>query len=118
MSTKPLIGVNLDYRSARKDSSAYCFLHAGYCNSLDKAGAVPLLIPPMADENDMRRVLDLLDGVLFIGGADLDCRRDGYMLHPSMRMLDSYREDFDRRLMNMVASAACPSWASAAECNY
>jgi putative glutamine amidotransferase len=108
MSQKPLIGVNLDYRSARKDSSAFYFLHAGYCNSLSKAGAIPMLIPPMDDEGDMRRVLDLLDGVLFIGGADLDCRHDGYMLHPSMRVLDPYREDFDRRLMHMVGERRMP----------
>ncbi len=108
MATKPLIGVNVDYRSARKDSPAYCFLHAGYCNSLIKSGAVPMLIPPLDDEADMRRVLDLLDGMLFIGGADLDCRQDGFMLHPSMRVLDPRREGFDRRLMNMVAARRMP----------
>ena len=108
MATKPLIGVNVDYRSARKDSPAYCFLHAGYCNSLIKANAVPMLIPPLDDEADMRRVLDLLDGMLLIGGADLDCRQDGFMLHPSMRVLDPRRENFDRRLMNMVAERRMP----------
>ena len=77
MAAKPLIGINVDYRSARKDSPAYCFLHAGYCNSLIKAGAVPMMIPPLDDEADMRRILDLLDGMLFIGGADLDCRTTG-----------------------------------------
>jgi putative glutamine amidotransferase len=109
MSTKPLIGVNVDYRSARKDSSAYCFLHAGYCESLIRAGAVPLLIPPLDDEDDLTRVLDMLAGVLFIGGADLDCRRDGYMLHPSMRLLDPRREDFDRRLMRLVGERRMPT---------
>ena len=108
MAAKPLIGVNVDYRSARKDSSAYCFLHAGYCDSLLKAGAVPLLIPPLDDEADIQRLLDLLDGVLLIGGADLDCRHDGYMLHPSLRLLDPRREDFDRRLMHMVAERRMP----------
>jgi putative glutamine amidotransferase len=108
MSEKPLIGVNLDYRSARKDSSAYCFLHAGYSHALIKSGAVPILIPPMTDEDDLRRILNLLDGVLFIGGTDLDCRRDGYMLHPSMRLLEPRREDFDRRLMGLAAERLMP----------
>ena len=49
-----------------------------------------------------------LDGVLLIGGADLDCRRDGYMLHPSMRLLDARREDFDRRLMSLIAERRMP----------
>jgi putative glutamine amidotransferase len=108
MTSKPLIGVNVDYRSARKDSPAYCFLQAGYCDSLIKAGAIPLLIPPLGDEADVRRVLDMLDGILLIGGADLDCRRDGYMLHPSMRVLDPHREDFDRELMQLAAERRMP----------
>jgi len=108
MASKPLIGVNVDSRSARKDSPAYCFLHAGYCNSLLKAGSVPMPIQPMDDEDDIRRVVDLLDGLLFIGGADLDCRRDGYMLHPSMRVMDARREEFDRRLMGMAAERRMP----------
>jgi putative glutamine amidotransferase len=108
MAAKPMIGVNVDYRSARKDSPAYCFLHAGYCDALMKAGAVPMLLPPLADEDDIQRVLDLLSGVLMIGGADLDCRRDGYMLHPSMRLLDPRREDFDRQLMQSVAQRRIP----------
>ena len=64
MATKPLIGVNVDYRSARKDSPAYCFLQAGYCNSLIKAGAVPMLIPPLDEDEDIQRVLNLCDGIL------------------------------------------------------
>ncbi len=108
MSVKPMIGVNVDYRSARKDSPAYCFIHAGYCNSIIRAGAVPVMLPPMDDAEDMERVLNMLDGVLFVGGADLDCRRDGYMLHPSMRLLDVRRENFDRHLMDMVADRRMP----------
>jgi putative glutamine amidotransferase len=105
---KPLIGVNVEYRSSKKNSPAFCFLPAGYCEALIKAGAVPMLLTPMDDEADMRRVLNLLDGMLFIGGADLDCRIDGFMLHPSMRLLEPRRENFDRRLMGLVAERRLP----------
>jgi putative glutamine amidotransferase len=108
MAPRPAIGVTTDQRSARKDSPAFCFLPAGYCNSLVKAGAIPVLIPPLDDENDIQRVLNMLDGLVFIGGGDLDCRRDGYMLHPSMRLMDPHREDFDRRLMNLAAERRMP----------
>jgi putative glutamine amidotransferase len=108
MSVKPLIGVNVDYRSARKDSSAFCYIHAGYCNSLVKAGAIPVLLPPQIELADLRRVLETLDGLLLIGGADLDCRRDGYMLHPAMRLMDARREDFDRALVGIAAERRMP----------
>jgi putative glutamine amidotransferase len=108
MTAKPLIGVNVDYRSARKDSPADCFIHAGYYDALLKAGAVPLLIPPLSDEDDVRRVLDILGGLLLVGGADLDCRRDGYMLHPSMRLLDARREESDRQMVSLAAERRLP----------
>jgi putative glutamine amidotransferase len=108
MAAKPTIGVTMDYRSSKKDAPAYCFLPAGYCNSLSKAGAIPILLPPMDDESDMCRVLNMFDGLLFTGGADLDCRRDGYMLHPSMRILDPRREDFERKLMDLAAERHMP----------
>lgn len=107
--SKPLVGVNVDYRSARKDSPPYIFLHAGYFNSLIKAEAVPMLIPPLNDETDLQRILDMLDGMLFVGGADLDCRQDGFMRHPSMRLLDPRRETSDRRLMQLVAKRRMPA---------
>ncbi|MBN1395801.1 MAG: gamma-glutamyl-gamma-aminobutyrate hydrolase family protein [Pirellulales bacterium] len=108
MAAKPFIGVNMDYRSAKRDSSAYCYIHAGYCKSLVAVGAVPVLLPPMIERADLPRILEHLDGLLFIGGADLDCRRDGYLLHPSMRIMEHSREEFDRELMNLAAERRMP----------
>ncbi len=108
MDCKPLIGVNADFRSARKDSPAVSFLSAGYYDSLTKAGAVPVVIPPLKDEEDLNRVLDALDGVVLCGGADLDPEYDGFMRHPSVRLLDKRRETFDRMLMRLVADRRMP----------
>jgi putative glutamine amidotransferase len=108
MNVKPLIGLNADFRSAKKDSPAFSFICAGYYDALVKAGAIPLIIPPLTDASDMNRVLDLLDGIVMVGGADLDSRRDGFMLHPSMRMLDPRREECDRQLMRLVAERRLP----------
>lgn len=105
---KPLIGLNADYRAAKKDSPAFSFICAGYYDSIVRAGGVPLVVPPLADDADLNRLLDLLDGVVLVGGADLDPRRDGFMLHPSIRMLDPRRETFDRRLMKMVSDRRLP----------
>lgn len=108
MRSKPLIGLNADYRSAKKDSPAYSYVCAGYYDALVAAGAIPLVLPPVADEDDLNRVLDLLDGMLLVGGADLDPRRDGFMLHPSVRPLEARREDYDRMLMRLVSERRMP----------
>ena len=111
MNAKPMIGINADYRAAKKDSPAFSFVQAAYYDAIVKAGAIPVMIPPLAEEADLNRVLDQLDGVVMIGGSDLDPRRDGFMLHPSIRMLDSRREDFDRMLMGTISRRKMPALA-------
>jgi putative glutamine amidotransferase len=108
MARKPLIGLNAEYRSSRKDSPAYTYITAGYYNAIIKVGAIPVIVPPLVDEADMNRVLDQLDGMVMVGGGDLDPRIDGYMLHPSMRLLDARRETFDRKLMHLIARRRMP----------
>ncbi|MBI3837486.1 MAG: gamma-glutamyl-gamma-aminobutyrate hydrolase family protein [Planctomycetia bacterium] len=108
MRSKPLIGLNADYRAAKKDSPAFTFVCAGYYDCIMEAGGVPVILPPTENEADLNRLLDLLDGMVLVGGADLDPRRDGYMLHPSVRLLDDRRENFDRRLMRLIAKRRVP----------
>lgn len=108
MKPKPLIGVNADFRATRKDAPAFSYLCAGYCDSLMKVDAVPMVIPLLEEEDEIGRVLDLLDGLVMIGGGDLDPRRDGYMIHPSVRMLDPRREEFDRTLIRLAARRRLP----------
>jgi putative glutamine amidotransferase len=108
MRSKPWIGLNADYRAAKKDSPAFTFVCAGYYECIMEAGGVPLILPPMENETDLNRLLDLVDGMVLVGGADLDPRRDGFMLHPSVRLLDERREDFDRRLMRAIAKRRIP----------
>jgi len=108
MDCKPLIGVSADYRSARKDAPAFAFLAAGYFDSISRAGAIPVVIPPLEKAADISRVLELLQGVVLGGGADLDPRNDGFMPHPSLRLLDPRREWFDRALMRLIAERRMP----------
>ncbi len=108
MTYKPLIGINADYRSANRQTPAYSFVSAGYFDSIKAAGAVPVIIPPLDDIESIQSLLDVLQGVLLIGGADLDPRRDGFMLHHSVRLLDPVRENSDRMLMDEIAERRMP----------
>lgn len=108
MRKKPLIGLNADYRPAKKDSPAFTFVTAGYYDCITAVGGIPVILPPHADEDDLDRILELLDGVVLVGGADLDPRNDGFMLHPSARLMDERRETFDRLLMRLIAHRRLP----------
>ena len=104
MADKPLIGLNCDYRGVHQGAPAYCYLAAGYFDSIVNAGGIPVLLPPSTDLASIDQVLDLLDGFVLVGGADLDPRNDGYMLHSSIRPMDPRRETFDRRLASSIAN--------------
>jgi putative glutamine amidotransferase len=108
MRKKPLIGLNADYRASKKDAPAFSYVSAGYYDSISAVGGVPVIMPPVAEADDLARVLDQLDGVVLVGGADLDPRNDGYMLHPSLRLMDARREAFDRMLARQVAKRRIP----------
>ncbi|HEX4000877.1 MAG TPA: gamma-glutamyl-gamma-aminobutyrate hydrolase family protein [Pirellulales bacterium] len=108
MRTKPMIGLNADYRAAKKDAPAFTFLASGYYDAITAVGGIPVIIPPLTEEADLKRILDLLDGMVMVGGADLDPRRDGFMLHPTVRPMETRREDFDRMLIRLVADRRLP----------
>jgi putative glutamine amidotransferase len=105
---KPFIGLNMDYRAATKDAPAFSFVAAGYYDAVTEAGGIPILIPPLADDHDLTQILDRVDGMVLVGGADLDPRRDGFLLHPSVKLQAPRREEFDRRLMQHLAQRRMP----------
>lgn len=112
MPRKPLIGVNSDYRASHRNVPAISIVCSGYYDSLLQAGALPVVIPPYPEnkhlDSNLEQILDQLDGVVMVGGADLDPRRDGFMLHPSVKLLDERRETFDRYLIEKVAERRIP----------
>ena len=108
MTKKPLIGLNTDYVAATHDRPAYSLTAVGYFDQIAAAGAIPVMIPPIEDADNILAVLDQLDGFVLVGGRDLDPRNDGFMLHPSVRSMDPRREHFDRLICQMVCDRRMP----------
>ncbi|MEM1224491.1 MAG: gamma-glutamyl-gamma-aminobutyrate hydrolase family protein [Planctomycetota bacterium] len=108
MTCKPLIGLNADFRGNVRSTPAFAYIAAGYYQSILNAGGVPVIVPPQPDPESVHRVLDAVEGFLFIGGADLDPRNDGFMMHPSVHAMDSGRESSDRLLMAEIAERRMP----------
>jgi len=105
--SKPIIGLNADFRAAAGRSS-FTFVDACYFDAVTQAGGIPLVLPPLESDDDLAEALEHFDGVVLVGGADLDPRRDGWMTHPTIRPLDPRRESFDRRLMRIIAERRLP----------
>lgn len=109
MSTKPVIGINGDFRAARKDAHALSWFNMGYYDSVTAAGGLPMLIPPLANDADLKQSLGMVDGLVLSGcWSDLDPIRLGMEPHPHTRPMPTRREDFDRRLCKMAVEMKMP----------
>jgi putative glutamine amidotransferase len=106
--TKPFIGVNADFKAAKQDVPAFTYVASGYYDAILAVGGIPVILPPYESVEVIDEALDRLDGMLLVGGADLDPRRDGWMLHPTVRLQDQRRESFDRALVRKVAERRMP----------
>lgn len=106
---KPLIAINGDYRASRADSVALSWFNGGYFDSVTAAGGIPILVPPLAEDEDLERILDGVQGLVLAGCTmDLDPVRLGLNTHPATRVMPSRREDFDRRLCKMAVEKRIP----------
>src|SRR4029078_12642856 len=105
---KPVIGLNDDFANSSGDQPSFTYVASGYYDAITKVGGIPLIVPPLDQDEDLEQVLDRVHGVVLVGGADLDPPRDGWMLPPTIRPLAQRRELFDRRLMRMISERRQP----------
>ena len=77
---KPLIGINLDIQSGTPPAVS---LQATYYEAVQKAGGIPVLIPPMPDV-DLEDLVDNLHGLLFVGGRDYSPTLYGESVEPTV----------------------------------
>lgn len=109
MSSKPIIGMNCDFRPARKDAIALSWINTGYYDTITAGGGIPIVAPPYADDNDLKQFLNMVDGLVLTGcKLDLDPYRLGLEKHPATRVMPTRREDFDRRLAKMAYDLRIP----------
>ena len=115
--SKPIIGINGDYRPGRSDAkagehkaaAALSWFNAGYFDSVTASGGLPVLLPPYATDDDLRQALGGLDGLVLSGcNFDLDPVRLGMDRNPANRPMPARREDFDRRLCKLAVEMRLP----------
>lgn len=80
---KPLIGLTPNYRDYKEMDRS--ILGKSYTDIVQKAGGLPVLIPPVIDPEDLASLLRRLDGIVLTGGDDMDPKiygEDGAELTP------------------------------------
>lgn len=81
---KPIIGLATRTTNDGSGNSA----GVAYIRSIEKAGGVPILLPLIEDPQDILRMLDLIEGLLLIGGPDVDPHEFGEEPHPKLGTID------------------------------
>lgn len=106
--SKPWVGINTDYRTSNKGKANYSVVHSGYYDSVFAAGGIPIIIPPLTKEPELRAIVERLDAVVLTGGDDLDPKRLGMPPHPAIKAIPQRREDSDRLLCRLVCERKMP----------
>ena len=91
---KPLIGIGCGFDPVRSQ----LVLPSEYAEALIAAGALPVLIPPLADVRATAAYCRRLDGVILSGGPDIRASSYGAANHPAMTILPARREEWDLAL--------------------
>jgi len=65
---RPLIGITMSL----DDSKNIAKLGEKYIRAVEKAGGIPLAIPPLQDKNALSVIVQKLDGIILSGGPDID----------------------------------------------
>jgi putative glutamine amidotransferase len=78
---------------------------AAYVRAVTQAGGVPLLVPPGASVDE---TLDVVDGLIFSGGSDLDPELYGAEAHDATDGIVRERDDFELALMQAALARDLP----------
>ena len=101
--TRPVVGIT-SYPAQPVRWGAWeepvILIPASYVDAVERAGGRPLVVPPSADS--VEETLDLLDGIVFSGGNDLDPARYGAEPHPET---DTPRRERDEAELALLTGA-------------
>lgn len=101
----PLIGITT---YGRDDRGRYA-LPAEYVAAVQRAGAVPVLIPPVPEH--AQRYLELVDGLVLAGGGDMDPGHYGGNAHETLYSVDAGRDRLELELARRIVERRQPTLA-------
>src|SRR3954453_23656945 len=84
-------------------------LPRSYIDAVQRAGGIALMLPPDESvQEDPAAILDLLDGLILAGGADIDPDAYGQQAHAETRGTVPERDDFEIALTRRALERDVP----------
>jgi putative glutamine amidotransferase len=84
-------------------------LPSDYASSIEAAGGIPVLLPPVDDPAAAASVLRRLDGLVVCGGADVDPERYGQAAHEQTSGWRPDRDTWELALLEAAAERMLPT---------
>ena len=83
---RPVIGITANYADGEERLSQY------YYKAVEKAGGVPMVIPPLSDTDTIINTLEHIDALLLSGGGDFNPLYCGEQPSPRLHSINSERD--------------------------
>ena len=108
---KPIIGITSYAQQARWGAwdLPAALIPLDYVNAVERAGGRPILIPPAA--NGVDETLDVVDGIIFSGGADIGPETYGAEAHPETDEPHTRRDSAELALLEAALDRDIPTLA-------
>lgn len=101
----PIIGVTPSAGDNALGVRAYN-VAADYTQAVERAGGIPVILP--LHIQNIERLLDSLDGIVFSGGGDIEAPRFGQENHEAAGGFDDERDTFEIHLMQSAFERDLP----------
>ncbi|MBT3629803.1 MAG: gamma-glutamyl-gamma-aminobutyrate hydrolase family protein [Candidatus Marinimicrobia bacterium] len=107
---KPLIGLSPSYYEHKEMDRS--ILGKSYTDSVQKAGGLPVLIPPIIKREDLAHLIQKLDGIILTGGDDLHPKYYGESPDPlTPKPFHLRRGDHDKQIFEYIWENKIPTLA-------
>jgi len=111
MAGKPVVGITTYAQQARWGAwdLPAALVPLDYVTAVERAGGRPMLVPPSAD--GVAETLEVLDGIVFSGGADIGPAEYGADAHPETDEPHSVRDAGELALLSAALEQDIPTLA-------
>ena len=107
--SRPLIGITSVYEVDKENpSAASTTVDFAYVKAVAENGGVPVVLPTIDDRHILQQYVDMLDGLVLVGGADIPPSAYGQQPHETVKPLPKQRYDFERKLISLWLTSGKP----------
>lgn len=102
-STRPTIGIT----TFNQNEDGQYHVKNTFIEAVRLCDGLPILLPPGQPE-ESASILEVVDGLIFSGGGDLDPATYNGSLHPAISSVDRVRDAFELKLFNQALNSDIP----------